>query len=152
MEQEKFEHKQKVEHLNSELLRIKTEMSTCQANFSEHKQKSRKRIDSYLDETVELESKLKAFQNVVYKTGESITTIQKFTLKPSPKGHGFALGDNKPHFLHTTLKENPKLYSAEHVFDDLIMRVVLYNCEEEQEQEDESRSKMSFKPYPIPFD
>ena len=138
MEQEKFEHKQKVEHLNSELLKTKTEMSTCQASFSEHKQKSRKQIDSYLDEIVELECKLKEFQNIFYKTGESITTIQKLTLKQNPQGYGFALRDIKPRFLHTALKENPKLYSLDQLLDDSIVRVVVHDCEEEQEQEEES--------------
>lgn len=123
LEQEKSKLKQQVEHLNSELLKTKTELSTCQASFNEHKQKSRKRIDSYLDEIVNL---------------EFITTIQKFTLKPSPKGYSFAIGDNKPRFLNSALKDNTKLYSVEQLLDDSIVRVVVHDCEEE-EHEDESR-------------
>lgn len=85
-----------------------------------------------------MECKLKEFQNVFYKTSESITIVQKFTLKLSPKGYGFALGDNKPRFLHSALKENPKLYSVEQLLDDSIVHVVVHDCEEEEELEDES--------------
>lgn len=117
-------------------------MSTCQADFKEHKRKSRERVKSYIDEIVELEHKLKEFQNVVYKTGNSVTTIQKFSVKRTNNGHGFAIGSESPCFLHTTLKEIPKLYSADHCFDDTIVRTVVYDCEEEEELEEESRSKM----------
>ena len=70
--------------------------------------RKRKREDTLLGEIVDLERQLKEFQNVVYKTGGSVTTIQKFTLKPRPD-KGFALGDYKSMFLHNAFKENPKL-------------------------------------------
>ena len=95
----------------------------------EHKQTSRKRIDSYINEIVELEHKLKDFQIMVYKTGESINTIQKFTVNPNSQRLG--LGDDKPHFLKRTLPEIPKLYSAEQLFNDQIKCVIVYDREEE---------------------
>ena len=71
----------------------KEELTTCLTNF------------------LELEHKLKDFQTVVYKTGESINTIQKFTINPT--GQGLGLGNDKPRFLKRALAEMPKLYSAE---------------------------------------
>ena len=55
--------------------------------FSNFKKKTQEREDEFLGNVVELENKLKDFQNVVYKTGESVTTIQKFTINPNPKGN-----------------------------------------------------------------
>ena len=106
--------------------------------FLNIKKSKRKREDSLLGQIIELERQLKEFQNDVYKTGESITTIQKFTLKLNPNG-SFALGDNKPRFLHSALKENSKIYSIEKILDDSVIRVVVHETEEEEELEDESR-------------
>lgn len=131
LENEKSELKKQVEQHNTELSKTKTELSTCQANFSEHKKLKRKSEDLLIGQIVDLECQLKEFQNIVYKTGGSVTSIQKFTLKPNPN-RGFALGDNKPRFLHSTLKENPKIYSIENMLDDSVIRVVVHDTEEEE--------------------
>jgi hypothetical protein len=100
--------------------------------------RTRKHEDKLIGDIVDLENQLKEFCNVVYKTGDSITTIQKFTLKPRPD-KGFAIGDFKSMFLYKALKENPKIYSMEHMLDDSIVRTIVYKTDEEEELEEESR-------------
>ena len=87
-------------------------MSSCQTNFSNFKKTKQEREDGLLSDIIALEHKLKDFQNVVYKTGESITTIQKFTINQNPKGNGIAIGHDQPRCLHKALKANPKIYNA----------------------------------------
>ena len=55
-------------------------------------------------------------------------------------------------FLHTAFKEIPKIYSMDHLLDNTIVRVVVFDTEEEEELEDESRSKMSYVQYWTPYD
>ena len=152
LEQQAFVHKQQVAQLEDIILKTQNELSTCKADFQEHKEISRDRVKSYLDEIVELESQLKEFQNVDYKTGNSITTIHKLSVKRSNKGHGFAIGSESPSFLGKALAEIPKIYSAKHFFDESVIRAVVYDREEELEIEDETRSKMENVEYNTPFD
>lgn len=151
MENERFEHKQQIIHLNDELSKTKSDLSICQADFRKHRIKSREKIESYAADAIELEKKLQEFKNVVYKTGESITTIQKFTMQLRPPSCGYGLGYETPCFLKIALKETPKLYSAEQFFDESVVRVVVYDREEEEEIEDETRSKMTTLFYDTPF-
>ena len=134
-----FEHKQQIDNLNEVLSKTKNDLSNCQAEFREHRKTSRDRVQSYLDDIVELESKLKDYQTVVYKTGNSVNAIQKFTLKPTNSGR--AIGIKVPSFGQKALNEMPKLYSAENLFDETVVHAVVYNCEEENDIEDETRSK-----------
>jgi cytochrome c553 len=101
---EKCELKKQVEQLQKELSKTQTELSICKKNFCEHKVRKRKHEDKLLLEIVDLERQLKEFQNVFYKTGGSVTTIQKFTLKPRPD-KGFAFGDYKSMFFTTLSKK-----------------------------------------------
>jgi len=151
IEQLKHEHKKQLNTLTLETQKAKAELLTCQKHFSGHKQHSTKQIDNYLKEIVDLQTKIKEFRNVVYKHGESITTIQKFTFKPNPNGYGPILADYKPKFSNRAFKPNPDVYSAEHRIDDSIMTVVEYNCMEELDADDESRSKMKNVVYNKPF-
>ena len=109
MEKEQSEQKQHVEQLNSVISKLEHELLTCKTIFSKFKKTTQEREDGFLGEILELEHKLKDFQNVVYKTGESRTTIQKFTINPNPKGNGIAIGHDQPRCLHKALKANPKL-------------------------------------------
>ena len=157
MEKEKIEHKQQVEQLNSVISKIENELSICQTNFSNFKKKTQIREDDLFNDIVELEHKLKDFQNVVYKTGESITTIQKFTINPNPKGNGIAIGHDQPCYLHKALKAVPKLYNAQALFDSNVVNVVIYNRdygtrEFDYDDDSESRSKMANVFYNKPFD
>lgn len=113
-------------------------MSTCKTEFYAHRVRKRKREDYLIGEIVDLECQLKEFQNFVYKTRGSVTTIQNFKMKPKPNG-GFALGDNKSRFLRKALKKNPKIYSIDQMLDNSIVRVVVHDTEEEEENEEESR-------------
>jgi hypothetical protein len=113
--------------------------------------RKRKYEEKLIYEIVDIEKQLKEFHNFVYKTGGSVTTIQKFTLKPRPD-KGFALGDYKSMFIHKAFKENPKIYSMEYMHDDTIVRTIVYDTEEEEELEEESRSKMSQVEYWKPYD
>ena len=87
---------------------------------------------------LDLEKQLKEFRNIVYKTGGSVTTIQKYTSKLRPD-KGFALGDSKSLFLHKAFKANPKIYSIDYMLNDTIVRTVVHDTEEEEELEEESR-------------
>lgn len=157
MEKEKIEHKQQVEQFNSVISKIKNELSICQTNFSNFKKKTQIREDDLLGDIDALEHKLQDFQNVVYKTGESITTIQKFTINPHPKGNGIAIGHDQPRCLHKALKANPKIYNAQALFDSSVVNVVIYNCdydtrEFDYDDDSESQSKMANVFYNKPFD
>jgi cytochrome c553 len=151
LESEKCELKMQVERLQTVLSKTETELSSCKKEFCEHKIRKRKYIDDLLGDIVDLEKKLKEFRNIVYKHGNSVTTIQKFTLKPRPD-KGFALGDYNSMFLHTAFKEIPKIYSMDHLLDNTIVRAVVFDTEEEEELEDESRSKMSYVQNWTPYD
>jgi hypothetical protein len=129
--------KKQVEQLQKVLSKTETELLICKKDFCEHKIRKREYINKLFLENVDLEKQLKEFRNVVYKTGGSVTTIKKFTLKPRPD-KGFALGDSKSMFLHKAFKENPKIYSMEHMLDDTIVRTIVYDTEEEEELEEES--------------
>ena len=125
--------------------------------FSNFKKKTQEREDEFLGNVVELENKLKDFQNVVYKTGESVTTIQKFTINPNPKGNGIAIGHDQPRCLHKALKAVPKIYNAQALFDSNVVNVVIYNRdydtrEFDYDDDSESRSKMANVLYNKPFD
>jgi cytochrome c553 len=151
LESEKCDLKLQVERLQKELSKTETELSNCKKEFCEHKIRKRKYIDDILLENVDLAKQLKEFQNIVYKTGGSVTTIQKYTLKTRPE-KGFALGDYNSRFLNKAFKENPKIYSMDFMFDDTIVRTVVHDTEEEEELEEESRSKMSQVKYCKPYD
>lgn len=151
LESEKHALQNQVEQLQKELSKTETELLTCKKDFCEHKIRKRKYIDNILLENVDLEKQLKEFQNIVYKTGGSVTTIQKYTLKTRPD-KGFELGDYKSRFLYKAFKENPKIYSMDYMFDDTIVRTVVHDTEEEEELEEESRSKMSQVKYCKPYD
>jgi cytochrome c553 len=150
LESEKRALQNQVEQLQKELSKTETELLICKKDFCEHKIRKRKYIDNILLENVDLEKQLKEFRNIVYKTGGSVTTIQKYTLKTRPD-KGFALGDYKSRFLYKAFKENPKIYSMDYMFDDTIVRTVVHDTEEEEELEEESRSKMSQVKYCKPY-
>jgi predicted RNase H-like nuclease (RuvC/YqgF family) len=59
LENEKCELKQQVEQLQKELSKTQIELSTCKKEFYEHKVRKRKKEDSYLNDIVDLEAKLK---------------------------------------------------------------------------------------------
>jgi cytochrome c553 len=151
LESEKRALQNQVEQLQKELSKTETELLICKKDFCEHKIRKRKYIDNILLENVDLEKQLKEFRNIVYKTGGSVTTIQKYTLKTRPD-KGFALGDYKSRFLYKAFKVNPKIYSMDYMFDDTIVRTVVHDTEIEEELEEESRSKMSQVKYCKPYD
>lgn len=138
LESEKRELQIQVEQLQKELSKTETELLICKKDFCEHKIQKRKYIDNILLENVDLVKQLEEFRNIVYKTGGSVTTIQKYTLKPRPD-KGFALSDSKPMFLHKALKANPKIYSMDYMLNDTIVRTVVHDTEEEEQLEEESR-------------
>jgi hypothetical protein len=84
LESEKCELQIQVEQLQKELSKTQTELLICKKDFCEHKIRKRKYIDDILLENVDLEKQLKEFRNIVYKIRGSVTTIQKYTLKPRP--------------------------------------------------------------------
>ncbi|GJY88150.1 hypothetical protein Tco_0502778, partial [Tanacetum coccineum] len=98
--------------------------------------------NKYLDEIVDLQHKLKDFENVVYMTGQSIQVINAHSCQFVDGRKKFALGYNHPHFLKKALNENPKLYSADSLKDPNVC-VVVYDDEEQWEQEAETRERFT---------
>ena len=147
-----FEHEKQVAQLNEVISKTKEELATCQNDFKAHRKEANKKRDSYIQEIVDLERKIKEFENVVYKTGDSITTIQKLTVNSAPTGKGLAIRESYPNGLKKALNEIPKLYRADQLFDETVKRAVVYNCEEQNDDEDESRSKMEKVFFNKPFD
>ena len=62
LENDKCELKQQVEQLQKELSKTQKELSNCQKEFCEHKVSKRKKEDSYLNDIVDLDAKLKVFE------------------------------------------------------------------------------------------
>nr|GEX03819.1 hypothetical protein [Tanacetum cinerariifolium] len=101
---------QQINDLNQKILEIKKKLSTHQETISILSQTKEAQIKLYktredkeLDKVSALENKIKVLDNIVYKTGQSVQTINMLNNKCQTR---FI----KPEFLKKAQRANPRLY------------------------------------------
>nr|GFA09900.1 hypothetical protein [Tanacetum cinerariifolium] len=90
--------------------------------------------DKELDKVIELENKVKVLDNIIYKTGQSVQTINMLNNKCRTS---FA----KPEFLKKAQRANPRLYDTGCYSDNLAL-MLAPDSDEVIRLEKESRSKL----------
>nr|GEY62204.1 hypothetical protein [Tanacetum cinerariifolium] len=70
------------------------------------------REDKELDKVIALENKVKVLDNIVYKTGQSVQTMNMLNSK-------YRMSSAKPEFLKKAQRANPRLYDIEEMVADL---------------------------------
>nr|GFB83877.1 hypothetical protein [Tanacetum cinerariifolium] len=91
--------------------------------------------DKELDKVIELENKVKVLDNIVYKTGQSVQTMNMLNNKCQTS---FA----KPEFLKKAQRANPRLYDIG-CYNDNLALMLTPDSDEVIRLEKESRSKLS---------
>nr|GEY08764.1 integrase, catalytic region, zinc finger, CCHC-type, peptidase aspartic, catalytic [Tanacetum cinerariifolium] len=111
---------QTINDLNQTILEMKDKLSAHQKTISILSQQKEAHIKLYktqedkeLDKVIELENKVKVLDNIVYKTGQSVQTMNMLNNKCRTR---FA----KPEFLKKAQRANPRLYDIEKRMDESI--------------------------------
>nr|GEZ58172.1 putative ribonuclease H-like domain-containing protein [Tanacetum cinerariifolium] len=102
------------------------------------------REDNELDKVIELENKVKVLDNIVYKTGQSVQTMNMLNNKCRTS---FA----KPEFLKKAQRVNPRLYDIG-CYNDNLALMLASDTDEVIRLEKESRSKLSDLIRPFDYD
>nr|GEW25954.1 hypothetical protein [Tanacetum cinerariifolium] len=102
------------------------------------------REDKELDKVIELENKVKVLDNIVYKTGQSVQTMNMLNNKCRTS---FA----KPEFLKKAQRVNPRLYDIG-CYNDNLALMLAPDSDEVILLEKESRSKLSDLIRPFDYD
>nr|GEX64291.1 putative ribonuclease H-like domain-containing protein [Tanacetum cinerariifolium] len=145
---------QKINDLNQTILEMKKELSVHQETIfilSQAKEAQIKlyktREDKELDKVIALENKVKVLDNTVYKTGQSVQTMNM--LNPNCKT-SFA----KPEFLKKAQRANPPLYDIA-CYNDYLALMLAPESDEvirlEKETGSESRHPMLNKENYVPW-
>nr|GEW06854.1 zinc finger, CCHC-type [Tanacetum cinerariifolium] len=92
--------------------------------------------DKELEKVIELENQLKVLDNIVYKTGQSVQTINMLNNK-------CRTSFTKPEFLKKAQRANPRLYDIGCYNDNLVL-MLAPDSDEVIRLEKESRSKLSY--------
>nr|GFA82599.1 hypothetical protein [Tanacetum cinerariifolium] len=122
--------------LESEVDSLTSQLETQKTQFKEAQIKLYKtREDKELDKVTELEQKVKVLDNIVYKTGQSVQTMNMLNNKCQTS---FA----KPEFLKKAQRANPRLYDIGFYNDNLAL-MLAPDSEEVIRLEKESRSKLN---------
>nr|GEU95590.1 hypothetical protein [Tanacetum cinerariifolium] len=100
--------------------------------------------DKELDKVIALENKVKVLDNIVYKTGQSVQTMNMLNSKCQSS---FA----KPEFLKKAQRANPRLYDIGYYNDNLAL-MLAFESDEVICLEKESRSKLSNLIRPFDYD
>nr|GEX62062.1 hypothetical protein [Tanacetum cinerariifolium] len=93
------------------------------------------REDKELDKVIALENKVKVLDNIVYKTGQTVQTMNMLNRNCKTS---FA----KPEFLKKAQRENPRLYDI-WCYNDNLALMLAHEFDEVIRLEKESRSKLS---------
>nr|GFC51135.1 hypothetical protein [Tanacetum cinerariifolium] len=112
---------QMINDLNQTILEIKNKLSAHQETISilsqqkeAHIKLYKTREDKELDKVVALENKVKVLNNIVYKTGQSVQTMNMINNKCRTS---FA----KPEFLKKAQRANPRMYDIGCYTDNLAL-------------------------------
>nr|GEV70190.1 putative ribonuclease H-like domain-containing protein [Tanacetum cinerariifolium] len=144
MESEKSFNKytQKINDLNQTISEMKEKLSAHQETISILSQAKEAQIKLYktledkeLDKVIALENKVKVLDNIVYKTGQSVQTINMLN-------RNYKMSFAKPEFLKKAQRANPCLYDIGCCNDNLAL-MLAPEFDEVIRHERESRSKLS---------
>nr|GEW77723.1 hypothetical protein [Tanacetum cinerariifolium] len=102
------------------------------------------REDKELDKVIALENKLKVLDNIVYKTGQSVQTMNMLNSKCQTSF-------GKPEFLKKAQRANPRLYNIG-CYNDNLALMLAPESDEVIRLEKESRSKLSDLNRPFDYD
>nr|GEZ59289.1 integrase, catalytic region, zinc finger, CCHC-type, peptidase aspartic, catalytic [Tanacetum cinerariifolium] len=135
-------HTQTINDLNQTISEIKDKLSAHQETIfilSQQKEAQIKlyktRKDKELKKVIALENKVKVLDNIVYKTGQSVQTMNILNNKCRTR---FA----KPEFLKKAQRANPRLYDIR-CYNDNLALMFSHESDEVIHLEKESRSKLS---------
>nr|GEU77790.1 hypothetical protein [Tanacetum cinerariifolium] len=133
---------QKINDLNQTILKMKKKLSAHQETISILSQAKEAQIKLYktredkkLDKVIALENKVNVLDNIVYKTGQSVQTMNILNRNCKTS---FA----KPEFLKKAQRANPYLYDIGCYIDNLAL-MLAPESDEVIRLEKESRSKLS---------
>nr|GFA35792.1 integrase, catalytic region, zinc finger, CCHC-type, peptidase aspartic, catalytic [Tanacetum cinerariifolium] len=137
--------------LNQTISEMKNKLSAHQENISILSKQMEAQINLYktredkeLDKVSELENKVKVLDNIVYKTGQSVQTMNMLNNKCRTS---FA----KPEFLKKAQRANPCLYDIG-CYNDNLALMLASDTDEVIRLEKESRSKLSDLIRPFDYD
>nr|GFC19989.1 hypothetical protein [Tanacetum cinerariifolium] len=139
---------QTINDLNQTISKMKDKLSAHQGTISILSQQKEAQIKLYktrkdkkLDKVIALENKVKVLDNIIYKTGQSVQTMNMLNNKCR---RSFV----KPKFLKKAQRANPHLYDICCYNDNLALMLAL-ESDEVIRLEKESRSKLSdlIKPF-----
>nr|GEU67926.1 hypothetical protein [Tanacetum cinerariifolium] len=142
---------QTINDLNQTIFEMKEKLSAHQETISILLQQKESQIKLYktrenieLDKVIALENKVKVLYNIVYKTGQSLQTMNMLNSKCQTS---FA----KSEFLKKSQRANPLLYDIGYYNDNLVLMLAL-ESDEVIRLEKESRSKLSDLIRPFDYD
>nr|GFA70300.1 hypothetical protein [Tanacetum cinerariifolium] len=131
-----------INDLNQTVSELKDKLSAHQDTISTLKQQKdaqiklyKTREDKEIEKVIDLENKVKVLDNIVYKTGQSVQTMNMLNNKCRTS---FA----KPEYLKKAKQANPRLYDIGCYNDNLALMLSL-ESDEVNRLEKESRSKLS---------
>nr|GEU80306.1 hypothetical protein [Tanacetum cinerariifolium] len=143
--------KEYASQMEIECAKVRDKLSTHQETISilsQHKEAQIKlyktREDKELDKVIELEQKVKVLDNIVYKTGQSVQTMNMLNNKCRTS---FA----KPEFLKKAQRTNPRLYDIG-CYNDNLALMLAPDSDEVIRLEKESQSKLSDLIRPFDYD
>nr|GEZ81653.1 hypothetical protein [Tanacetum cinerariifolium] len=133
---------QKINDLNQTISEIKKELSAHQETISILSQAKEAQIKFYktredkeIDKVIALENKVKVLDNIVYKTSQSVQTMNM-------RNRNCKTSFTKPEFLKKAQRANPRLYDIGFYNDNLAL-MLAHKSDEVIRLEKESRSKLS---------
>nr|GEV18030.1 hypothetical protein [Tanacetum cinerariifolium] len=133
---------QKINDLNQTILEMKNELFAHQETISIMSQQKEAQIKFYktredkeMDKVIALENKVKVLDNIVYKTGQSVQTMNMINRNCKTS---FA----KPKFLKKSQRSNPRLYDIG-CYNDNLALMLSPESDDVIRLEKESRSKLS---------
>nr|GEV36748.1 retrovirus-related Pol polyprotein from transposon TNT 1-94 [Tanacetum cinerariifolium] len=142
------EYTRKINDLNQTISKMKKELFAHQDTISIMSQEKAAQIKFYktredkeIDKVIALENKVKVLDNIVYKTGQSVQTMNMLNRNCKTS---FA----KPEFLKKAQRANPRLYDIG-CYNDNLALMLAPESDEVIRLEKESRSKLSdlIKPF-----
>nr|GEU62106.1 hypothetical protein [Tanacetum cinerariifolium] len=153
MESEKSfnEYTRKINDLNQTILEMKKEQFAHQETISILSQEKeaqlkfyKTREDKEIDKVIALENKIKDLDNIVYKTGQSVQTMNMLN-------HNCKTSFAKLEFLKKARRANPRLYDIG-CYNDNLALMLAPESDEVIRLEKESRSKLSDLIRPFDYD
>ncbi|GKC29453.1 hypothetical protein Tco_1036747 [Tanacetum coccineum] len=145
------EYTRKINDLNQTISDMKKELFAHQETISIMSQEKQAQIklyktreDNKLDKVIDLENKFKVLDDIVYKIGQSVQTINMLN-------RDYKTSFAKPEFLKKAQRANPRLYDIG-CYNDNLALMLAPETDETIRLDKESRSKLSNLIRPFDYD